>query len=200
LSLGNALLGLLNDRPMAGYDLKRIFDDTIGFFWTAQMSQIYRELNKLEEKGLVKSEVESQEKRPNRKVYQLTKEGKETFLNWLNRFPDQLSQASRSQFLMRIFFSSRIKLGELDFEIKRYKKEKEEQLRYLNKVEQWIKDYSREEKYKDDIFYWNLIIKKGYMNVATGIEWADECLQLIEQKKRKKRLIAMLIKDTKRGM
>jgi len=30
--LGNALLGFLNDRPMAGYDLKRIFDDTIGFF------------------------------------------------------------------------------------------------------------------------------------------------------------------------
>jgi hypothetical protein len=24
------------------------------------------------------------------------------------------------------------------------------------------------------------------MNVATGIEWADECLQLIEQEKRKK--------------
>jgi len=186
LSLGNALLGLLNDRPMAGYDLKRIFDDTIGFFWAAQMSQIYRELNKLEKKGLVKSEVEPQEKRPDRKVYHLTKEGRETFLRWLNKFPDQLSQASRSRFLMRIFFSSRIKLDELAFQIKRYKKEKEEQLSYLNKVEQWIKDYSREEKYKDDIFYWNLIIKKGYMNVATGIEWADECLQLIEQKKRKK--------------
>jgi len=189
MSLGNALLGLLNDRPMAGYDLKRIFDDTIGFFWAAQMSQIYRELNKLEEKGLVKSEVEPQEKRPDRKVYQLTKEGKETFLNWLNRFPNQLSQANRSRFLMRIFFSSRIKLDELAFQIKRYKKEKEEQLRYLNKVEQWIKDYSREEKYKDDIFYWNLIIKKGYMNVATGIEWADECLQLIEQEKRKEKNI-----------
>ena len=186
MSLGNSLLGLLNDRPMTGYDLKRIFDDTIGFFWAAQMSQIYRELNKLEEKGLVKSEVEPQEKRPDRKVYQLTKEGRETFLSWLNRFPNQLSQVSRSRFLMRIFFSSRIKLDELAFQIKRYKKEKEERLRYLNKVEQWIKDYSQEEKYKDDAFYWNLIIKKGYMNVATGIEWADECLQLIEQKKRKK--------------
>jgi len=171
---------------MAGYDLKRIFDDTIGFFWAAQMSQIYRELNKLEEKGLVKSEVKPQEKRPDRKVYQLTKRGKETFLSWLNKFPDQLSELHRSRFLMRIFFSSRIKLDELAFEIKRYKKEKEEQLRYLNKVEQWIKDYSREEKYKDDTFYWNLIIKKGYMNVAAGIKWADECLQLIEQKKRKK--------------
>ena len=180
------MLGLLNDRPMAGYDLKKIFDDTIGFFWAAQMSQIYRELNKLEEKGLVKSEVEAQEKRPDRKVYHLTKEGKETFLNWLNRFPGQLSEISRSRFLMRIFFSSRIKLDELAFQIKRYKKEKEEQLRYLNKVEQWIKDYSREEKYKDDTFYWNLIIKKGYKDVATGLEWTDECLQLIEKKKRKK--------------
>jgi len=150
------------------------------------MSQIYRELNKLEEKGLVKSEVKPQEKRPDRKVYQLTKGGKETFLSWLNKFPDQLSEQYRSRFLMRIFFSSRIKLDELAFQMKRYKKEKEDQLRYLNKVEQWIKDYSREEKYKDNTFYWNLTIKKGYMNVATGIKWADECLQLIEKKKRKK--------------
>jgi len=185
MSLGNALLGLLDGRPMAGYDLKKIFDDTIGFFWTAQMSQIYRDLNKLEEKGLVKSEVEPQEKRPDRKVYQLTKEGKKTFLNWLNRFPNQLSQASRNRFLMRIFFSSRIKLDELTFQIKRYKKEIEEELSYLNKVEQWIKDYSREKKFEDDIFYWNLIVKKGYINVAAGIEWADECLQLIEQKQEK---------------
>ena len=174
---------------MAGYDLKRIFDDTIGFFWAAQMSQIYRELNKLEEKGLVKSEVEPQEKRPDRKVYQLTKEGRETFLNWLNRSPNQLSQTSRSRFLMRIFFSSRIKLDELAFQIKRYKKEKEEQLRYLNKVEQWIKDYSREKKFKEDAFYWNLIVKKEYKSIAAGIEWADECLQLIEQKKRKEKRI-----------
>ncbi len=186
MSLGNALLGLLNHRPMTGYDLKKMLDHPMGFFWAAQMSQIYRELNKLEEERLVKSEVEPQEKRPDRKVYQLTKEGRETFLNWLNKFPDQLSEASRSRLLMRIFFSSRIKLDELAFEIKRYKKEKEERLRDLNKVEQWIKDYSREEKFKEDAFYWSLIVKKEYKSIAAGIEWADECSQLIEQKKRKK--------------
>ncbi len=186
MSLGNALLGLLNHRPMTGYDLKKMLDYPMGFFWVAQMSQIYRELNKLEEKRLVKFEVEPQEKRPDRKVYQLTKEGKETFLNWLNKFPDQLSEASRSRFLMRIFFSSKIKLDELAFEIKRYKKEVEEQLGYLDKVEQWIKDYSREKKFKEDAFYWSLIVKREYKSIAAGIEWADECLQLIEQKKRKK--------------
>jgi len=186
LSLGNALLGLLNHKPMTGYDLKKILDHPMGFFWIAQMSQIYRELNKMEEKGLVKSEIVSQEKRPDRKVYHLTKEGRETFLNWLNKFPDQLSQVCRSQFLMRIFFSSKIKLDEFAFEIKRYKKEMEEELSYLNKVEQWIKDYSRERKFKEDVFYWSLIVKKEYKSIAAGMEWADECLQLIEQKKRKK--------------
>jgi DNA-binding PadR family transcriptional regulator len=171
---------------MAGYDLKKMLDHPIGFFWVAQMSQIYRELNKLEEKGLVKSEIVPQEKRPDRKVYQITKEGKRTFLDWLNKFPVQLSQTSRSRFLMRIFFSSQIKLDELAFQIKRYKKEKEEQLRYLDKVEQWIKDYSQEKKLKDHAFYWNLIVKKKYKSINAGIEWADECLQLIEQKMRKK--------------
>ena len=186
MSLKDALLGLLDHRPMTGYDLKKILDHPIGFFWIAQMSQIYRELNTLEEKGLVKSEIVPQEKRPDRKVYQLTKEGKKIFLDWLNKFPVRLSQTCRSQFLIRIFFSSRIKLDDLAFEITRYKKEIEEQLRYLNKVEQWIKDYSREKKLKEHAFYWNLIVKKEHKSIAAGMEWADECLQLIEQKKRKK--------------
>jgi len=186
MSLENALLGLLDHKPMTGYDLKKMLDHPMGFFWDAQMSQIYRELNKLEKKKFVKSRIEPQEKRPDRKVYQLTKEGKETFLNWLNKFPDRLSELYRSRFLMRIFFSSKIKLDELAFEIKRYKKEIEEQLRYLNEVEQWIKDYSQEKKFKDDTFYWHLIVKKEYKSIAAGIEWADECLHLIEQKKRKK--------------
>jgi len=168
MSLGNALLGLLNHRPMAGYDLKKMLDHPMGFFWAAQMSQIYRELNKLEEERLVKSEIIPQEKRPDRKVYHLTKEGKETFLSWLNKFPDQLNEASRSRFLMRIFFSSKIKLDD-----------------HLTKVEQWIKDYSRENKFKEDAFYWSLIVKKEYKGIAAGIEWSDECLQLIKQKQEK---------------
>jgi len=189
MSLRNALLGLLNHRPMTGYDLKKMIDHPIGFFWAAQMSQIYRELNKLEEKRLVKSEIEVQEKRPDRKVYQLTKEGRETFLHWLNKFPNRLSELYRSKFLMRIFFSSQIELDELAFQIKRYKKEIEEQLRYLNEVKLWIKEYSREKKLKEDAFYWNLIVKKEYKSITAGMEWADECLQLIEQKKRKEKRI-----------
>ena len=168
---------------MTGYDLKRTFDRTIDFFWSAQMSQIYRELNKLEERGLVKSEVETQEKRPDRKVYQLTEEGKKTFIKWLNKFPNRLSEICRCRFLMRVFFASRITLDELSFEIKRFKKEKEEEIRKIREIEETIKNYNQEEKYKDEIFYWDLIIRKGCRRNSAEIEWADECMHLIEQKK-----------------
>jgi DNA-binding PadR family transcriptional regulator len=64
---------------MASYDLKRIFDDTIGFFWITQMSQIYRGLNKLEGKELVKSEIVSQEKDQIAKFINLPKKAKKYF-------------------------------------------------------------------------------------------------------------------------
>ncbi len=54
------------------------------------------------------------------------------------------------------------------------------------KVKQIIKDYGREKKFREDAFYWSLIVKKEYKSIADGMEWADECLQLITQKKRKK--------------
>lgn len=50
MSLPHAILGLLNYMPMTGYDLKNFFDDSIDFFWSAQMSQIYRELKNLEKR------------------------------------------------------------------------------------------------------------------------------------------------------
>ena len=41
MSLKHALLGLLNYRPMTGYDLKQRFDHSISHFWSANLSQIY---------------------------------------------------------------------------------------------------------------------------------------------------------------
>ncbi|SON64502.1 transcriptional regulator of PadC (fragment) [Latilactobacillus sakei] len=38
------LLGLLNQAPKTGYDLKRVFENEIGEFWQAKHSQIYPEL------------------------------------------------------------------------------------------------------------------------------------------------------------
>ncbi|MBA3728896.1 MAG: PadR family transcriptional regulator, partial [Actinobacteria bacterium] len=44
MSLRHALLGLLAERPMSGYDLTKVFDSSLAYVWSAKHSQIYPEL------------------------------------------------------------------------------------------------------------------------------------------------------------
>ena len=84
MSLDFAILGFLNYAPMSGYDLKKYFDGSVRHFWYADQSQIYRSLAKLKEKDWVEMEVETQEDRPNRKVYSITASGRDAFQEWLS--------------------------------------------------------------------------------------------------------------------
>ncbi|WP_279579818.1 PadR family transcriptional regulator [Fodinicola feengrottensis] len=54
MSLRYALLGLLADEPASGYDLARTFEISLQrWAWHARHSQIYPELNKLADEGLI---------------------------------------------------------------------------------------------------------------------------------------------------
>ena len=67
---------------MSGYDLAKFFDTSIGFFWSATHPQIYRQLKKLQEEGLVTSVEEVQTGKPNRFVYSITDAGKAALKAW----------------------------------------------------------------------------------------------------------------------
>lgn len=82
-ALGYALLGLLARGPKSGYDLAQNLRQPVGFFWAANHSQIYPQLARLEEEGLVEHVVVDQRDRPAKKVYTLTPEGKGTLQTWL---------------------------------------------------------------------------------------------------------------------
>lgn len=85
MALAEAILVCLTDRPMSGYDLAKNFDASIGFFWRASHQQIYRELGKLREKGLVKSQEISQTGKPNRIVHTITEQGRTALETWSAR-------------------------------------------------------------------------------------------------------------------
>ena len=42
--LKHGILGLLNYHSLTGYEIMEVFRDSLNFFWSAQTSQIYREL------------------------------------------------------------------------------------------------------------------------------------------------------------
>ena len=47
------ILGMVSREPRSGYEIKAAVDDTTRFFWAASYGQIYPELKRLSEAGLV---------------------------------------------------------------------------------------------------------------------------------------------------
>lgn len=103
MSLAHAILGLLADEPMTGYDLKTIaFDRSVAHFWSADQAQIYRTLDRLAEQGLVEYTLEIQPDSPNRKVYRPNAAGIDELRRWLAE-PQPLP-ARRDPGLIQLFF------------------------------------------------------------------------------------------------
>ncbi|MFF1875271.1 PadR family transcriptional regulator [Kitasatospora herbaricolor] len=99
MSLRHALLGLLSDRPASGYDLLKLFETSLANAWPATQSQVYTELAKLADSGLVT--VTAQGPR-GRKEYTITDAGMAELRHWLTGTTPV--QHTRSDLLLRVFF------------------------------------------------------------------------------------------------
>ena len=70
-----AILGLLKERAMHGYQLSKRLADTLGAFWKVSYGSLYPALKRLEREGLAVAQPYSE--RPPRYVYELTAAGAE---------------------------------------------------------------------------------------------------------------------------
>jgi PadR family transcriptional regulator AphA len=99
VSLRHALLGLLVEGPASGYDLLKVFDSSLVFVWPATQSQLYGELNRLADNGLI---AVSHQGPRGRKDYSITDQGRAQLEHWiLDVEPDRVR---RNEALLRVFF------------------------------------------------------------------------------------------------
>ncbi|MGW6697434.1 PadR family transcriptional regulator [Nocardia sp. NPDC055049] len=75
MSLRNAVLAALLEGEASGYDLAKSFDASVANFWTTTPQQLYRELERMDEAGLIQARLVEQERRPNKRMYSLTEAG-----------------------------------------------------------------------------------------------------------------------------
>jgi DNA-binding PadR family transcriptional regulator len=103
-----SLLGLLHDGPLTGWDLVAVAQDRIGNFWTLTQSQVYRELARMTEDGLVTVGAPGPR---DRKPYTITDAGRAAFASWIDATPapDQV----RVPLLVTILFSDHLRPGRL---------------------------------------------------------------------------------------
>jgi DNA-binding PadR family transcriptional regulator len=74
VNLDLILLGLLRD-PASGYDLGRHIHHDLSHFWSADLPQLYRTLNRLARQSLLAATTEPSQRGPRRRVYRTTEAG-----------------------------------------------------------------------------------------------------------------------------
>ena len=83
MSLGHAFLGLLEDHPRHGYELKHLYDDRFGPSQPVKFGQVYTTLARLLRDGLVAIAAVEAGGGPDRKLYVITSEGVADLEQWL---------------------------------------------------------------------------------------------------------------------
>lgn len=99
------ILGFLANKgsqPLSGYDIKQLIDKSVRFFFAASYGQIYPELKKLSEAGLVEG-VESPTGGRARTAYMITDAGHDELRAWLLQTNSRLEM--RDEGILRIFFA-----------------------------------------------------------------------------------------------
>ncbi len=178
MSLEYAILGFLNYHPYSGYDLKKIFDNSVRHFWSADQSQIYRTLARLAEQGLVEVEKVPQEDRPDRKVYHITESGRAELLRWLSG-PPPLVEA-RSAPLIQVFFLGQLSDEAVLEKFESYAAIMRAVLAQYEQVPAQVSAYHEEINSPREQFFWNLTLENGVRNMRANLEWAESVIQRIQ--------------------
>ena len=97
------ILGMLGWRPMSGYEVKSIVDRSTRFFWAASYGQIYPELRRLSNAGLIEGKASPQGGRK-RNIYRLTPAGRKELRAWLKADPELYE--FRDEGLLKLFFAA----------------------------------------------------------------------------------------------
>jgi DNA-binding PadR family transcriptional regulator len=108
LSIKFAILGLLADRPLHGYELKAAYETELVPATQLNYGQVYTTLERLARDGLVAHEVVSQAERPDKKVYALTDEGRRQLREWLAA-ASPLDLDLRNETFLKLIFARRLR-------------------------------------------------------------------------------------------
>jgi len=73
------ILGLLKKKPMSGYDVKQLIEEELTNFAPISSGSLYHTLKALEKRGFVTNTVVKDGPHPEKRIYQITPKGAETF-------------------------------------------------------------------------------------------------------------------------
>jgi PadR family transcriptional regulator AphA len=179
MPLEHAILAFLDYCPQTGYDLKKVFDSSVAHFWSATQSHIYKALEKLEEKELVTSRIIPQEGKPNRKEYQITRNGRDELRKWLST-PLPLSSV-REAWMIQLFFAHPLSNEQINLLIETHRNEVLKAIEQLDQAQAHIEQQRQEGSPNMErmVALWQLTLDYGSDYYKAELAWLEKTLKNI---------------------
>lgn len=181
-TLSFALLGLLARQPLSGYDLAQYMKKRIAPMWSALPSQIYPELAKLEKQGMLKhTVVEQRDYRPDKKVYEITEDGRESLRQWVNT-PTPVS-SMRDEFILKAYS---LWLSDPAETIEHFREHQQTHQRHLIEHAETLARLQREwgpalEQADSPLFGSSLALRYGIAYERSYVDWCQWAISELEQ-------------------
>ncbi|MFF8276055.1 PadR family transcriptional regulator [Streptomyces lateritius] len=183
MSLKHAVLAALLEGEASGYDLAKIFDVSVANFWAATPQQLYRELERLSEAGLIAARVVQQERRPNKRMFSLTDAGRRDLVTYTSQPPRPT--AIRDDLMVQV---QACDAGDTDA-VRGYVQERMEwsrgkRARY-ERLREWMLDGRDEETYLREAERVGpyLTLMRGLSLEEENLRWGERVLTILDQRR-----------------
>ena len=174
VSLRYAALGLLAQHPGSGYDLLKRFERSVANVWPATQSQLYGELNKLADAGLI--EVADIGPR-GRKEYRITEAGRAELRRWVANPP--ADPPFRSAELLRVFLLAEIPRDQAHEHMAAMAERADAEVKRLEELRDSI-DWTD----SDGLFYGRAALEYGLRMYAMQADWARWLVNAIDAREK----------------
>lgn len=167
--LEHIVIGIIYDKPLTGYDIKKTIEETIGMIYHASCGSLYPLLKKLAERELIEETTDkSSKEKSNGRIkifYKSTAKGKKYFKSWLTEPIEQFDTFENE--LCKVYFFSKLTKQEQGKQLSSFENHISQFEKKLSQMHKSClsKPESEHDYYKSSILYF------GQMYTATIEKW-----------------------------
>lgn len=166
MSIKHALLALLEQEPMYGYQLRAAFEERTAELWPLNIGQVYTTLSRLERDGLVEGGEANDD---GQHIYKLTDAGRTELADWFGRAVPR-DQPTRDELAIKVALAVASPSLDVAAVLQRQR----------SATMAALQEHTRRKRATSDIAY-GLVLDSLIFAAEAEIRWLDHCEARLRQ-------------------
>ena len=169
MSVRHALLALLEQGPMYGYQLRSEFEGRTGATWPLNIGQVYTTLGRLERDGLVaQAEADSAASTDGHRVYEITTDGRVEVATWFDE-PVGRGQPPRDELAIKLAIAVTVPGVDVGALVQRQRTSTITALQDYTRLKRGVTTTEPAD------LAWSLVLDSLIFTAEAEIRWLDHC-------------------------